>query len=240
MAVGQDWPKDRHGQRDDPNDSSALPRLPSHCSIRQSALALASQRSPVAVFADPATCSLQFDPVGKAQFRTSCDIAKSVLTNGGVSYRNIAAPPGSLAHVQVGAVDIASVEGGADDPATLRKVKSQVEARIKAALRTAGYPATADPRRTNALGLFGVIMFFTFGATALYGPQAACMSELFPARVRYTALSLPYHIGTGWVGGFLPATAYAMVAASGDIYFGLWYPIAAACLAIRRNLDLLA
>jgi MFS family permease len=203
------------------------------------ALAEAATRAPVTVTADPSTCSLQFDPVGKTQFKTSCDIAKSVLTNAGVSYRNIAAPKGALASVKVGETVIASADGVRADPNVLKALKAGVDAKIKAALKAAGYPTKADPARTNAVGVFLVILLFTVGATALYGPQAAAMSELFPARIRYTALSLPYHIGTGWVGGFLPATAFAMVAATGDIYFGLWYPIVAATLAILVTLFLL-
>ena len=195
-------------------------------------LADASARAPVVVFADPASCALQFDPVGKAQFRSSCDIAKSVLTNAGVSYRNVAAPAGAVARVQVGGATVPSAEGAGLDPKALKAVKTGVETRLKAELKAAGYPEKADPKRTNPVGVFFVILLFTVGATALYGPQAACLVELFPARVRYTALSLPYHIGTGWVGGFLPAIAYAMVTASGDIYFGLWYPIAATVFAI--------
>ena len=195
-------------------------------------LAEAGARAPVVVIADPASCVLQFDPVGKAQFRSSCDIAKSALTNAGVSYRNEAAPAGTVASVKVGGATIPSVEGGALDQPSLKKAKAGVETQLKAALKSAGYPDKADPGRTNALGVFLVMLVFTVGATALYGPQAACLVELFPARVRYTALSLPYHIGTGWVGGFLPAIAYAMVTAKGDIYFGLWYPIVATVFAI--------
>ncbi len=195
-------------------------------------LAEASRNAPVVVTADSAACALQFDPVGKAQFRSSCDIVKSVLTNAGVSYRNLSAPAGTAASVQVGAATVASVDGTALPPPALKAAKAGVEAKLKAALTAAGYPAKADAGRTNALGVFLVMLVFTVGATALYGPQAACLVELFPARVRYTALSLPYHIGTGWVGGFLPAVAYAMVTASGDIYFGLWYPIFATAFAI--------
>jgi MFS family permease len=200
------------------------------------ALAAATARAPVRVIADPRACSLQFDPVGKAQFKSSCDVAKSVLANAGVAYRNIAAPKGTLARVEIGRTLVLSGEGAGLPSPALKALRAGVEARIKAALAAAGYPQRADPARVNALGLFAVLMLFTLGATALYGPQAACMSELFPAKVRYTALSLPYHIGTGWVGGFLPATAFAMVAATGDIYFGLWYPIVAASLAILVSL----
>lgn len=195
-------------------------------------LADASRNAPVVVTADPASCALQFDPVGKAQFRSSCDIAKSVLTNAGVSYRNVAAPAGAVAMVQVGGTTVTSVEGRSLAPAALKAAKAGVETQLKAALKAAGYPDKADPKRTDAFGVFLVILLFTVGATALYGPQAACLVELFPAKVRYTALSLPYHIGTGWVGGFLPAVAYAMVTATGDIYFGLWYPIVATAFAI--------
>lgn len=197
------------------------------------ALAAASARAPVTVIADPKACSLQFDPVGKSQFKSSCDIAKSVLTNAGVSYRNRRAAPGAVASVKIGETVVASAEGAAiTDPKALKSLRGEVETKIKTKLHAAGYPATADPAQTNPTGIFLVILVFTIGATALYGPQAACLTELFPSRIRYTALSLPYHIGTGWVGGFLPATAYAMVAATGDIYFGLWYPISAASLAI--------
>ena len=142
------------------------------------------------------------------------------------------APAGTLASVQVGGQAIASVDGTALPPPALKKAKAGVEGHIKAALKQAGYPDKADPARTQPWGVFAVMLVFTIGACALYGPQAACLVELFPARVRYTALSLPYHIGTGWVGGFLPAVAYAMVTASGDIYFGLLYPIVATVFAI--------
>jgi len=195
-------------------------------------LAEASRTAPVVITADPASCALQFDPVGKTQFRSSCDIAKTVLTNAGVSYRNVAAPAGALASVQVGGQTIRSVDGMALAPPALKAAKAGVEAKLKTALKAAGYPDKADPARTQPWGVFWVMLVFTIGATALYGPQAACLVELFPARIRYTALSLPYHIGTGWVGGFLPAIAYAMVTASGDIYFGLWYPIIATVFAI--------
>ncbi len=195
-------------------------------------LAEASRTAPVVVTADPASCALQFDPVGKTQFRSSCDIAKSVLTNAGVSYRNVSAPAGTLASVQVGGKTVQSVEGTALTAAALKLAKVGVEKQLTGALKAAGYPAKADPKRTQPWGVFAVMLVFTLGATALYGPQAAALVELFPARVRYTALSLPYHIGTGWVGGFLPAVAYAMVTASGDIYFGLWYPIVATVFAI--------
>ena len=191
----------------------------------------AATSAPVVVVADPAECSLQFDPVGKTQFRTSCDIAKSTLARAGVSYANEAAPAGTLAQVRVGEVAVPSVDGSNMDAAALAEAKAGATARISAALTAAGYPPSADPARVNAVGVFLVLLVLCIGATALYGPQAAALVELFPTRIRYTALSLPYHIGTGWVGGFLPATAFAMVAATGDIYFGLWYPVVFTAIA---------
>ena len=196
------------------------------------ALARAQRATPVAVAADPARCSLQFDPVGKAQFKTGCDIAKSALTGAGVSYRNVAAPAGAPVQVRVGGAVIASPDGAALAKPDLARLKAATTGRITAALAAAGYPAAAAPAQTNVVGVILVLLVFTVGACALYGPQAACLVELFPTRVRYTALSLPYHVGTGWVGGFLPATAYAMVVASGDIYFGLWYPVVGGVAAV--------
>jgi MFS family permease len=188
-------------------------------------LARASRNTPVVVVADPATCSLQFDPVGKAVFATPCDIAKGVLANAGVSYDTEAAPAGTLAHVKIGQTIINSADGEGLDKAALKAVKSDVEARIQAALNAAGYPAKADPAKVNLPKVFAILLVFVVAATALFGPIAACLVELFPTRIRYTAMSLPYHIGTGWIGGFLPFTAFAIVASTGNIYSGLWYPV---------------
>ena len=162
------------------------------------ALAEAQASSPIVVMADPATCALQFDPIGKTAFASSCDIAKSVLSNAGISYSNVEAAPGSVAVVRIGSVEIASVEGEGLDPAALKAARAGVETRLKAALLEAGYPAKADPERINLPMVFGILMIFMVAATALYGPQAAALVELFPTRVRYTAMSLPYHVGTGW------------------------------------------
>lgn len=189
------------------------------------ALARAQATSPVIVVADPATCAVQFDPVGKTAFASSCDLAKNVLSNAGVSYANTPAPAGSLAEVRVGSVSIPSIEGTGLEPAALKAARTDVETRVKAALTEAGYPARADPARTNLLAVFGILMVFMVAATAVYGPQAAALVELFPTRVRYTAMSLPYNVGTGWVGGLLPAASFALVAWSGNIYFGLWYSV---------------
>jgi MFS family permease len=196
------------------------------------ALAEAQVSAPVTVVADPATCALQFDPIGKAAFSSSCDIAKSVLSNAGVSYGNADAIPGSVAMVRVGGTEVASVEGAGMDAAALKAARAGVETRVKAALVGAGYPARADPARINMPVVFGILMIFMVAATALYGPQAAALVELFPTRVRYTAMSLPYNIGTGWVGGLLPAASFALVAWSGNIYFGLWYSVFFTVIAV--------
>ncbi len=203
------------------------------------ALAEASARSPVSVVADPKDCALQFDPVGKAAFVSSCDIVKSALANAGVSYDNQKAPAGTPAVMKVGDVVVASPSAQGLSKAETKAVKTATEARIKAALAQAGYPAKADPARMNKLGMFGVLFVFVIAATALFGPLAACLVELFPTRVRYTALSLPYHIGTGWVGGFVPFFAFAIVTAVGNIYAGLWYPVFFTLVSVVTTLFLL-
>jgi MFS family permease len=195
------------------------------------ALFEAEARAPVTVIADPRSCSLQFDPVGKAQFASSCDIAKGYLTNAGVSYANKPAAAGVLAQVKVGSVVVASAEGRGLPKAELAALRKQVDARLASALKGAGYPEKADPKRVDTGALFLILVVFVVAATALYGPQAAALVELFPTRVRYTGMGVPYNIGVGWVGGFLPAAAFAMMAGSGDIYFGLWYPIAFTAIA---------
>src|SRR5690606_27094695 len=143
--------------------------------------------------------AVQFDPVGKAAFSSSCDIAKSILSNAGIGYDNVAAAPGALAVVRIGETPVASVEGAGLDTAGLKAARADVEGRVKAALAQAGYPERADPARLNFWLTFAILMVFIVAATALYGPQAAALVELFPTRVRYTAMSLPYNIGTGWV-----------------------------------------
>ena len=190
------------------------------------ALAEAVAANPVTVIADPADCSVQFDPVGKTSFTSSCDIAKSVLANAGVSYANQAGPPGTQAMVRVGMATVASMSAKGLPKDVAKAIKTSVEGKIKDGLRQSGYPAKADPGRMNLMGAFGVLLVFVIAATALFGPIAACLVELFPTRIRYTAMSLPYHIGTGWVGGFVPFTAFAIVASVGNIYSGLWYPFA--------------
>ncbi len=188
-------------------------------------VAAAQLDNPVTVMADPAECSLQFDPVGQAAFVSSCDIAKSTLARRGVSYDNEAAEPGTLAVVRVGNRLVESVEGRGLSEAALEERRSQFESRLAAVLRDAGYPDEADPAEVNVLLVAVIIMVMVTFVVMVYAPMATMAIEIFPTRIRYSALSLPYHIGSGWFGGFLPAIAFAMVAANGDIYFGLWYPV---------------
>jgi MFS family permease len=201
------------------------------------ALYAASQSAPVRVIADPQDCSVQFDPIGKNKFDSrSCDIAKSFLAKAGVSYANVAAPAGTVARIEIGAkslpvVDPAMVKGAARKDA----IKAfQVDA--KAALSAVGYPEKADPKAIDrpmvVLDLFLLVLLVTM----VYGPLAALLVELFPTQIRYTSMSLPYHIGNGWFGGFLPTTAFAMVAATGDIYYGLWYPIVVTVITLVAGL----
>lgn len=193
----------------------------------------AMQRAPVIVYADHAHCSIQFDPIGKTVYNSSCDIAKSALSNAGVSYQSRAIEaPGALARVEIGAEKIKSVSGGGMDAKQLAAARAAFGAKLRAALDAEGYPASADPAKANMPLVFFMMMIFAVAATALYGPQAAALVELFPARIRYTALSLPYHIGTGWFGGFLPAIAFALVVGTGNIFNGLWFPLIGAVVSI--------
>lgn len=188
-------------------------------------LAAATASSPVTVYADPADCNLQFDPVGKTVFNQSCDLAKSYLAKAGVTYSNLAAPAGTVAEVRIGSVVIPSFRGDAMSAADFKAEKKVWDENLAAALKTAGYPAKADSALVNKPVVIGILFILVFYVTMVYGPIAAALVEMFPTNIRYTSMSLPYHIGNGWFGGFLPTTAFAMVAATGNIYYGLWYPI---------------
>ena len=173
--------------------------------------------SPVVVTADPAECSFQFKATGTETFTTGCDRIKAALVGLSVNYDNVAAPKGTPASVKIGND---SLTGAAATPAA-----------IAAAVKAHGYPAGADPNEINKVMTVLLLTILVIYVTMVYGPIAAWLVELFPTRIRYTGLSLPYHIGNGWFGGFLPATAFAIVAATGNIYSGLWYPIAVACMS---------
>jgi MFS family permease len=177
--------------------------------------------SPISVTADPNECSFQFKATGVEKYTTGCDVIKSALVNLSVNYNNTSAAPGTKASVQIGDQTIA-----ADAP--------NLAAAIGAAVKAHGYPASADPNDINYVMTIVLLAILVIYVTMVYGPIAAWLVELFPTRIRYTGLSLPYHIGNGWFGGFLPATVFAIVAATGNIYSGLWYPIgvAAVCFII--------
>ena len=189
------------------------------------ALAAAQASAPVTLQADPKACSFQFNPVGVSKFTTSCDIAKAFLAANSVSYHNEALPAGSLAKLKVGDKEIALFEGTGLASDVLKAQTVEFNKSAVEAIRAAGYPAKADPAKTNVPLTIALLTTLVLLVTMVYGPIAAQLVELFPTRIRYSGMSLPYHIGNGWFGGFLPATVFAMVAASGDIYYGLWYPI---------------
>ena len=183
-----------------------------------------------------ARCSLQFDPVGKAAFRESCDVAKTALARAGVPYRNEAATAGATALVRIGtgatAVTVPAFEGGALDAAAFKAATGDFGKQLRGALDTAGYPPRADMSQVNYPMVIALCAWLVILVTLVYGPIAAWLVELFPTRIRYTSMSLPYHIGNGWFGGFLPVTSFAIVAATGDIYAGLWYPIVVALMTL--------
>jgi MFS family permease len=200
------------------------------------ALASAQAASPVTVIADPADCSVQFDPVGRTVFNRSCDVAKAALAKAGVPYRNEPAAAGTIAEVRVGAGDAAlrieSFRGEALSRGDFTARSAAFTSELRSALDEAGYPARADMDRVNYPMLIAVCTWLVLLVTMVYGPIAAWLVELFPPQIRYTSMSLPYHIGNGWFGGFLPVTSFAIVAATGDIYAGLWYPIAIASFTL--------
>jgi MFS family permease len=188
----------------------------------------AAEANPITVVADPADCSFQFDPIGKAKFNSSCDIAKSWLARKYFPYRNEAAPAGTVASVRIGSSTIASFDGRELQPAEFKTRHAAFDKQLAGVVKAAGYPDKADMSRVNWPVVVFLLFVLALYVTMVYGPIAAYLVELFPARIRYTSMSLPYHIANGWFGGFLPTIAFAMVAATGDIYYGLWYPIVVA------------
>lgn len=188
-------------------------------------LAAAQASAEVVVVADPSECSFQFNPTGTAKFTSSCDIAKQVLASNSVSYRNEATAPGGNAVIKVGSQTIPSYTSkGLDKDAAAAKDKA-FKATVVAALKDAGYPTAADPAKINHVAVVLLLAYLVLLVTMVYGPIAAALVELFPTRIRYSAMSLPYHIGNGWFGGLLPTTSFAIVAQTGNMYNGLWYPV---------------
>ena len=195
------------------------------------AIEAAQNESPVVVVADADACKFQFDPVGRTVFSASCDIAKGQLARAGIPYANEDAP-GAVASVRIGTTVIPSFEGAGLPTAEFAERSAAFGREVTAALNTAGYPASADPARINHGMVLLILTILVIYVTMVYGPIAAWLVELFPARIRYTSMSLPYHIGNGWFGGFLPTVSFALVAYTGDIYYGLWYPIGIALMTV--------
>jgi MFS family permease len=201
------------------------------------ALYAAQNSAPVTVVADPKDCSFQFDPIGKKTFDSkSCDIAKAFLAKASVTYKSEDAPAGTVAQIRSGSNVFTAPDPKAVSGADKKAAIAAFQKEVKTALTAAGYPDKADPAGINKPMVVLILFTLVLYVTMVYGPIAAMLVELFPARIRYSAMSLPYHIGNGWFGGFLPATAVAMVAASGDIYYGLWYPITVAAAALVLGL----
>ncbi len=190
----------------------------------------ARTNSPAVVHADPATCSFQFDPIGKKVFTNSCDIATAALAKAGVPYTIQPVPAGTVANVTVGATEVASYEGAGLSKDDAKAKGDAFGKSLKEALKVGGYPEKADDARINKPMVLVVLTILVIYVTMVYGPIAAWLVELFPTRIRYTSMSLPYHIGNGWFGGFLPTIAFALVAATGNMYYGLWYPIVIALM----------
>ncbi|WP_266168649.1 MFS transporter [Dyella subtropica] len=189
------------------------------------AIESAAATAPVTVIADPNTCSFQFDPVGKGKFTSSCDVAKTFLAKKGIPYKNEAAPTGTLAQVKIGNNLLDSFEGGNLDGAAFAAKSKTFGTTAGAVLKQAAYPDKADPAQSNYPMLLVLLTILVLYVTMVYGPIAAWLVEMFPTRIRYTSMSLPYHIGNGWFGGFVPTIGFMLVAWKGDIYYGLWYPI---------------
>ena len=212
------------------------------------ALAQAQASAPIKVVVNDADCSVQFDPVGRNKFDTkSCDIAKSFLAKSGVSYTKVDAPAGAVASIKIGTETLVAPDPnmvtGADKKAAITAYQDSV----KAALNRAGYPSKADPATMNKPLVIAILVYLVLLVTAVYGPIAALLVEIFPSRIRYTSMSLPYHIGNGWFGGFLPTVSFALVVYTGDIFYGLWYPVVVTgvslvvgmfCLKETRHVDI--
>ncbi|UXI68406.1 MFS transporter [Tahibacter amnicola] len=198
-------------------------------------LEAASATAPITLTADVSECAFQFVPSelkSHVAFRSACDIAKTALAGRNLPYRTIAGAPGSGAVIRVGSAQIDSFDGRQLAPEALAPRLERLNTAVTTAVAAAGYPAQADPARINRGAVLALLTLLVLYVTMVYGPIAAWLVELFPTRIRYTSMSLPYHIGNGWFGGFLPTTAFALVALTGDPYAGLWYPIVVAVATV--------
>ena len=194
------------------------------------ALEAAQINSPVVVVADPAECQFQFNPTGTKKFTSSCDIAKAKLAAASVNYKNEVAPAGTLASIKVGDKTLESYSAVGLSKEDAAAKDKEFSGQLKDLIKESGYPAKADSAQINKPMVLLLLFILVLYVTMVYGPIAAMLVEMFPTRIRYTSMSLPYHIGNGWFGGLLPTTSFALVAYAGDIYFGLWYPIVIALM----------
>ena len=195
-------------------------------------LAAAQAKNKVVVTADPKECSFQFNPTGTSKFTSSCDIAKQVLAGASVSYENVAAPAGTVATIKIGETAIPSYTAKGLSADDAKKKDAEFKKLVADDLKAAGYPTKADPAKIDKVMVTAILFYLVILVTMVYGPIAAMLVELFPTRIRYTSMSLPYHIGNGWFGGLLPTTAFAIVAQTGNMYNGLWYPIIIAGITV--------
>ena len=185
----------------------------------------AQLKNKVVITADAAECSFQFNPTGTVKFTSSCDIAKQVLAGASVSYENVAAPAGTVASIKIGQTDIQGYSSKGLSADEAKKKDVEFKKLVADDLKAAGYPTKADAAKIDKVMVTLILFYLVLLVTMVYGPIAAMLVEMFPTRIRYTSMSLPYHIGNGWFGGLLPTTAFAIVAQTGNMYNGLWYPI---------------
>ncbi|CAM3653434.1 MFS transporter [Polynucleobacter arcticus] len=196
------------------------------------ALEKAMASAPASITADLNECTFQFNPTGTAKFTSSCDIAKQVMASNSASYTTIAGPAGGTAVVKIGDTEIQGYSSKGMAPADAKAKDAEFKKAIREGLNAAGYPVKADPAAINHAAILGILVILVLLVTMVYGPIAAMLVEMFPTRIRYTSMSLPYHIGNGWFGGLMPTIAFALVAQNGNIYYGLWYPIIIASVTL--------
>lgn len=196
------------------------------------AIETAQANSPVVIVAVQRECSLQFDPVGAAKFTSSCDVAKTAVAGMRIPYSNAAAAAGTIASVRVGDTSVAAFDGSALSSKEFLQRSAAFRSELAGIVGAAGYPETADPAQINYAMVFLLLFILSALGVATYAPIAAWLVELFPSRIRYTSMSLPYHLGNGWFGGFLPSIAFALIAYTGNIYSGLWYPVSVCLMTV--------
>jgi hypothetical protein len=199
----------------------------------------AQERAPVSVVADAASCSFLVDILGRNKYDSGCDISRNILTKAGVSYTSADAQAGTPTTIHIGDASVAVADATGLTGAELAAKTAEIDKAIKAGLKNAGYPTAADPAAFDWLRIVLPFAVLVIAATALYGPMAAALVELFPSSVRYTALSVPYHLCIGVVGGLMPAIAFAIATGSGNIFAGLWYPVVFGAIASVLTLLLL-